>query len=188
MLLNKIRSYLVNLPNILTVIRICLIPVIVVTFYVDYKFSKYMTIFIFVFASVTDYFDGLLARVLNARSEFGKIFDPIADKMLVASVFVMMVSQGIAPVIPIIVILCREILVSGMREYISELNLRVSVSVTSLAKIKTFAQMTSIVILLLSSIDEYAYFSSLGNALIWISAVLTVVTGYIYLKELNKKI
>ena len=171
-----------NLPNFLTLLRIALIPVLVSVFYIDNKFAHFVAAGIFIFASITDYVDGFLARLWKAQSSFGTMLDPIADKMLVASTLLMMVDKNIAHVVPIIVILCREILVSGMREYLSELE--VSLPVSRLAKLKTATQMIAIIILLLGNEGTgIKYTTEIGNIAIWFAAILTIITGYVYLKE-----
>lgn len=173
-----------NIPNILTLLRIALIPVLVSAFYIEARFSHYIVTGIFIFASITDYFDGFLARIWKAQSSFGRMLDPIADKMLVISTLMMMVHKSIAPVLPALVILCREILVSGMREYLAELKVNISLRVSYLAKIKTATQIVAIIILLLGEKGTgIAYANLLGEIAIWIAAGLTVITGYAYLKE-----
>ncbi len=173
-----------NIPNILTLSRIALIPILVSAFYIEAKFAHYVATGIFVFASITDYFDGFLARTWKVQSNFGGVLDPVADKMLVVATLMMMVDKGIAPVLPALVILCREILVSGMREYLAELKVKVSLPVSYLAKIKTATQMVAIIILLLGEESTgIAYTNLLGQITIWIAAGLTVITGYAYLKE-----
>jgi CDP-diacylglycerol--glycerol-3-phosphate 3-phosphatidyltransferase len=171
-----------NIPNILTSLRIILIPILVSAFYIDSKIAHYVAVTIFIFASITDYFDGYLARVWSVQSNFGKVLDPIADKLLVAATLMMMVDRSIAPVLPTLVILCREILVSGMREYLAEL--KVSLPVSHLAKIKTAAQMIAIIILLLGEeVTGIPHTDLIGEISIWIAAILTVVTGYEYLRQ-----
>lgn len=171
-----------NIPNILTLLRIALVPVLVSAFYIDSKFAHYVTTGIFVFASITDYFDGFLARAWKVQSSFGRILDPIADKVLVVATLMMMVDRDIAPVLPALVILCREILVSGMREYLAELKVKISLPVSRLAKVKTTVQMLAIIILLLGEKGTgIAYTNLLGTIIIWIAAGLTVITGCAYL-------
>ncbi|WPX96748.1 CDP-diacylglycerol--glycerol-3-phosphate 3-phosphatidyltransferase [Candidatus Bandiella euplotis] len=173
-----------NIPNILTLLRILLIPVLVAVFYIESKFAHYVAVSIFIFASITDYFDGALARAWKVQSDFGKVLDPIADKLLVAATLMMMVDKGIAPVLPTLVILCREILVSGMREHLAELKVQVSLPVSRLAKIKTAAQMAAIIILLLGeNTTGFRYTDLLGKVAIWTAAVLTAITGYAYLQK-----
>ena len=173
-----------NIPNILTSLRIILIPILVSAFYIDSKIAHYTAVAIFIFASITVYFDGFLARTWRVQSNFGKVLDPIADKLLVAATLMMMVDRSIAPVLPALVILCREILVSGMREYLAELKVKVSVPVSHLAKIKTAAQMIAIIILLLGEeTTGIPHTNLIGKISIWIAALLTVVTGYGYLRQ-----
>jgi cardiolipin synthase (CMP-forming) len=176
-----------GLPNFLTILRIVLIPVLIISFYVDRWIGSWFAASIFIFASITDYFDGVIARSLNAESNFGRILDPISDKLLVASTLMMLVHFDKAPVIPAILILCREITVSGLREYLAEFH--VSIPVTHLAKIKTTIQFIAILILLLNdNIIKSEVFYFLGQASIWIAAILTLVTGYAYCKEGFKKV
>ncbi|MCL4149514.1 UNVERIFIED_CONTAM: hypothetical protein GTU68_066383, partial [Idotea baltica] len=135
-----------DIPNSLTILRIALIPILVLSSYLEGPLASWVAAIIFAFASLTDYFDGLLARRFNAHSSFGKMFDPIADKLLVASTLVMLVHFDKVHVIPAVLILCREITVSGLREYLAEF--KFSIPVTNLAKVKTGIQMVAIVILL----------------------------------------
>ena len=173
-----------NIPNILTSLRIVLIPILVLAFYIDSKIAHYVAVSIFIFASITDYFDGLLARIWKVHSNFGKILDPIADKLLIASTLMMMVDRNIAPVLPTLVILCREILVSGMREYLAELKVKISLPVNYLAKVKTSTQMIAIIILLLGEDTIIVpHINFIGKTLIWLAALLTVITGYKYLSQ-----
>jgi CDP-diacylglycerol--glycerol-3-phosphate 3-phosphatidyltransferase len=134
--------------------------------------------FLFFLAGLTDWLDGYVARILEAQSNIGRFLDPIADKLLVATCLLLLVNAGRADILPAIAIVCREILVSGLREYLAEI--RVSVPVSKLAKFKTAAQMLAIFILLLGVGHEWwLYF---GSFLLWVSAILTLVTGYAYLK------
>lgn len=197
MLINKI-------PNFLTVIRIVLIPVIIYSFYVHSKITNIIVASLFLGASITDFFDGYLARALKVQSNFGKCLDPIADKLLVAVSLIMLVNfsnQNLMIAIPAIIIICREIMVSGLREFLATIN--VGVPVTRLAKWKTAIQMFAITSLLLcGSGSEYVYneimdlleaedfariglegiIQTLGEILLCISAFMTIITGYIYFK------
>ncbi len=176
-----------ELPNILTVFRILLIPILIISFYINDEIGSWLAAIIFTFASVTDYLDGMLARTLNASSHFGRILDPIADKMLVASTLMMLVHFNRAPVIPTILILCREIIVSGLREYLAKFQL--SIPVTRLARVKTTIQFCAILLLLLNNREmNIPYIDYIGQASIWIAAVLTLITGYAYCKEGFNKI
>ncbi len=182
-----------NIPNILTISRIAIIPILIASFYIEAKLYHWVAAGLFLFASVTDYFDGYLARILKAQSSLGRFLDPIADKLLVATALLMLTHvDGIAgmEIIPALAILCREILVSGLREFLAEIN--VSVPVSTLAKFKTAVQMAAIFLLLLGvegpSIADVEQITSthltvlLGKILLWIAAILTTFTGYVYLK------
>ena len=124
-----------NIPNYLTMIRMIAIPIIVMSFYFDdSKFAHRLGGIVFAIASVTDFFDGFLARRYNIVSSFGKMFDPIADKVLVGCVLVMLVKDGRADEVPCLLILAREFIVAGLREFLAQV--QVSVPVTWLAKTK----------------------------------------------------
>lgn len=171
-----------DIPNILTVLRILLIPALIASFYIEDTAVHYFAAGIFAFASITDYFDGVLARVLRAQSSFGRVLDPIADKLLVASTLMMLVHFNRVPIVPTIAILCREILVSGLREYLADI--KVNLPVSSLGKVKTAVQMIAIILLLLGeSGTGILYADIIGDALIWSAAILTLASGYIYCKE-----
>jgi CDP-diacylglycerol--glycerol-3-phosphate 3-phosphatidyltransferase len=135
-------------------------------------------------ALLTDYFDGVLARILKAQSSFGRIWDPIADKLLTASVLIMLVAFGKAPIVPALLIICREIIVSGLREYLAEF--KVSIPVSSLAKVKTALQFIAILLLIIGNEKECGVMLIIiycGEVCLWVAALLTVMTGYTYLKE-----
>lgn len=170
-----------NLPNWLTYIRVVIIPLVVVTFYLKGEFGMLLTSSLFLIASVTDWFDGYLARRWNVQSEIGRFLDPIADKLLVATCLLLLVHSGRADIIPAIAIICREILVSGLREFLAEI--RVTVHVTHMAKYKTAMQMLALYLLLLSTAGPgEIYADVIGRILLWISAALTLYTGYAYMK------
>ena len=139
-----------NLPNLLTLSRIAVIPLLVLLFYWDNPISGWVSLGLFTVAAVTDFFDGYFARSLNQHSLLGRMLDPIADKLLVASVILMLVAFQRAPVLAALVILCRELLVSGLREFLAEI--RVGMPVSRLAKWKTFIQMFSIGFLLVGEV------------------------------------
>ena len=167
-----------NLPNILTISRIAVIPVIFLSIYIPGTFWSVLTIVLYVVAAITDYLDGYLARSRNQTSAFGRLLDPIADKLLVISVLLVIVANRmVLPVsyIPVIVILCREILVSGLREFLAEV--KVGLPVTRLAKWKTGFQMTALGLLLAGAVP---FFRVSGEICLWVAGVLTFVTGYQY--------
>ena len=167
-----------NLPNYLTYFRIACIPLLVIAVLLH---AYYLSTLLFFIAGVTDWLDGYLSRIWQAQSSLGRFLDPIADKLLVATALMLLVDQDRADLLPAIAIVCREILVSGLREFLAEI--RVSVPVSKLAKIKTAAQMLAIGALLLGAGGpEWLHSELLGRLLLWLSAGLTLVTGYAYLK------
>lgn len=175
-----------NIPNYLTVVRMISIPVIVMSFYFeDSKFAHRLGSLIFVMASATDFLDGYLARKYNIVSRFGQMFDPIADKVLVGCVLIMLVKFGRADEIPCLLILARELIVAGLREFLAQV--RVSVPVTRMAKIKTAIQMIAMTMLILGSTGSgLVYLDLVGHVALWIAAILTLITGYSYLKASSK--
>ncbi len=182
------RAY--NIPNILTYGRILCVPLIVVCFFVEGRlqssdFARWAAVWIFVIASVTDFFDGYLARIWNQTSNIGRMLDPIADKLLIASILLLVAADGTIAgwsLWAAIIILCREILVSGLREYLAEL--KVSVPVTRIAKWKTTAQMFALAFLLAGPAGDkiMPYVTETGIVLLWISAILTLYTGWDYFR------
>ena len=179
-----------KIPNVLTIGRIILVPVFVVTFYIPGFLGDLIPFFIFVLASFTDFLDGLLARLYKEESKLGELLDPIADKIIVAAALVLLVMNDIIKdyeVIAAIIILTREILISGLREFLAKS--QVVMPVTGLAKFKTFIQMFAIAILLtgesgnrLINLQDYNA-HSIGIILLWLSAFLTLYTGYDYIKK-----
>ena len=184
------RAY--NIPNLLTYGRILAVPLIVICFFVEGKLSisntaRWVALWIFVIASITDFLDGYLARIWNQTSNIGKMLDPIADKLLIASILLLVAAdQTIAgwSLWAAIIILCREILVSGLREYLAQLKVSVSVPVTRIAKWKTTAQMVAIAFLLAGPAGDkiLPHTTEIGIGLLWISAILTIYSGYDYFR------
>ncbi len=173
---------MLNLPNILTLSRIAAIPLVVACFWLERGWAQWLSSILFVAACVTDWFDGYFARRYHQISRFGRFLDPIADKLLVAAALVMMVNSGTLRgihVLAALIILAREILVSGLREFLAEL--RVGLPVSQLAKWKTGAQMIAIAVLLLGDAVP-PWITQVGLALIWLAALLTLITGYDYLR------
>ena len=172
----------INLPNLLTLFRIAVIPGLVVLFYFETRFSSWLACGLFSLAAITDFLDGYIARATQSQSAFGRFLDPVADKLLVASALLMMVAFGQISglvILPALVILCREITVSGLREYLA--GLRVGVPVSQLAKWKTTLQMVSIAVLIVGDNGPPAIpLVEIGEAGLWIAAILTIVTGYDY--------
>jgi cardiolipin synthase len=168
------------LPNLLTLLRIAAAPLVVAVLYLPGREGLDYALALFVAASVTDFFDGWLARRLDATSRFGAMLDPIADKLLVAAVLVMLIARGTAQgadVIAILIILGREIYVSGLREYLAGEGR--SLPVTPFAKAKTAVQMFAIIGLLGFGIAE-GWPALLARALLWLAAVLSLWTGVRY--------
>ncbi len=174
---------LTTLPNLLTLSRILAMPLVVATFYLPSPSGPWIGCAIFTIAGITDWLDGRLARAWEQQSEWGKFLDPIADKLLVSGTLLMLTATqriSAAAVLPALVILSREILVSGLREHLA--GMRVKVPVTSLAKWKTALQMVSIGVLLVGDAGpDFLHTKALGEALLWMAAVFTIVTGYQYL-------
>ena len=176
-----------RLPNTLTVLRILLVPVFALAFMVPGETGRLSAFAIFCLAGISDALDGLAARKLRASSEFGRMLDPIADKILVAVALMMLVAPprnlltGIQ-LIPALVILAREILVSGLREFLATIS--VSVPVTRIAKTKTVLQMIAIGAMILGPSAQRIWPRAidLAYALMWIAAALTVYTGFIYFR------
>lgn len=173
-----------SLPNILTMLRIVAIVPIVALFYVDARWAAWAAWGIFAVAGVTDFFDGYLARASGQVSKLGRFLDPIADKLLIAAVILMLVAKGNLSGLAILaglVILIREITVSGLREFLAEL--RVGVPVSNLAKWKTTIQILALGFLIVGDAGP-AFLPTvlIGEILIWIAAALTLVTGFDYLR------
>ena len=179
-----------KIPNILTIGRIIIVPIFVLTFFIPGFFGDLIPFFLFILTSFTDYLDGLLARLFKEESRLGELLDPIADKIIVAAALILLVMNGTIKnyeVIAAIIILTREILISGLREFLAKTS--VSIQVTSLAKLKTLFQMLSIAILLtgesgnkLINFQDYNA-QTIGIVLLWLSAFLTLYTGYDYVRK-----
>tara|TARA_B100002051_G_C16721213_1_gene632565 strand:+ start:102 stop:689 length:588 start_codon:yes stop_codon:yes gene_type:complete len=179
----------IKIPNILTIGRIIIVPVFVFSFFIPGIVGDLVPFFLFIIASFTDFLDGLLARLYKEESKLGELLDPIADKILVASALVLLVMNGIIKnyeVIAAIIILTREILISGLREFLAKKR-DVSVPVSGLAKFKTLIQMLAIAMLLTgetgNKIINFQDYNAqiIGIVLLWLAAALTVYTGYDYL-------
>jgi cardiolipin synthase len=175
---------LTSLPNLLTLSRILAIPVVVATFYLAGDGARWLGCALFAAAGFTDWLDGHFARRWEQQSELGRFLDPIADKLLVAAtLFMLTVTARLSShaVLPALVILCREILVSGLREYLA--GLRVGMPVSRLAKWKTAIQMVAIGVLIVGDAGWHVLpIVAIGETLLWLAALLTIVTGYDYLR------
>ena len=174
-----------NISNILTLFRIIVIPIIVACIYLKSPLYGWMAFILFCVASITDYFDGYLARMRNEVSNLGTFLDPIADKLLVAAVILILTSKEVITdweTIPALIILLREIAVSGLREYLA--GIKVSVPVSKIAKLKTSLQLIALAILILSESGiSIIPILLIGKVALWSAAILTLYTGYDYLKS-----
>ena len=176
-----------KIPNILTIGRILIAPILVIVFYFPGELSDWLSCVIFVIAAFTDYLDGFFARLYKQQSKFGELLDPIADKVLVSTALALLImSQTIKGphVVAAIIIITREILISGLREFLAKA--QIYIPVTNLSKGKTVIQMIAISILLAGSTGDQFLFNygiQLGTYLLWMSAILTLWTGYAYLRK-----
>jgi CDP-diacylglycerol--glycerol-3-phosphate 3-phosphatidyltransferase len=180
------RSKALSLPNILTYGRLIAVPAVAgLLFWPEDLWSRWAALAIFIAAAVTDYFDGYFARAYAQQSALGRMLDPIADKLLVAACLLMLVADATirdSALWAAIVILCREILVSGLREFLAEL--KVSVPVSRVAKWKTTLQLVAVGFLIAGPAGETVLPGTIftGTGLLWVAAVLTLYTGWDYLK------
>ena len=174
-----------SLPNSLTISRIALVPLFVAAFFLPGDPGRWIVFVLFCLAGLTDAVDGMIARKLKAESSLGRMLDPIADKLIVSAALLMLTAdrtlQGIH-LVPALVILCREILVSGLREFLAGAD--VSLPVTRVAKMKTVVQMVAIAALIATTASERMLPGVTGVALfgLWFAAALTMYTGYAYLR------
>ena len=179
-----------KIPNILTIGRIIIVPFFVLAFYLPGFYGDLTAFALFVIASFTDFLDGMLARMMGEESKLGELLDPIADKIIVATALILLVMSGTIrhyEVIAAIIILTREILISGLREFLARGQIKLPV--TNLAKLKTFLQMVAIALLLtgetgnkILNFQDYNA-QTIGIILLWLSAFLTLYTGYEYLRK-----
>lgn len=173
-----------NTPNLLTLLRILLIPVFVLVFYLPTRWSPYVAAAVFSAAAVTDFVDGYLARRWGQTSPLGAFLDPVADKLMVAVALVLLVQADprVLLVLPAVVIIGREITVSALREWMAEIGARAQVAVSAIGKLKTTAQMVSIILLLLrdSAMGPWVYYP--GLALLYLAAILTLWSMWLYLQ------
>ena len=191
------------LPNALTILRIVLVPVFAVAFVMPGEAARLIAFLVFALAGISDWLDGFAARKLKAGSDFGRMLDPIADKVLVAVALMMLVAEGtfrrvnpetgasvfsLLRLVPALIILAREILVSGLREFLA--GTRVSVPVTTVAKFKTAVQMIAIGAMILTPLADVFVpgipsitYAAIAYVLLWVAAALTVYTGVVYFRS-----
>lgn len=173
-----------QIPNLLTIMRICIIPLCVLLYFLPVKWAHYAAAGLFAFASFTDFLDGFMARQWNSTTRFGAFLDPVADKLMVAVLLVVLVGspgyQHLA--LPAAVIVGREIVVSALREWMAELGKRASVAVNMIGKIKTATQMLALLLLILYTPGMTKWVPILGSVLLYVSAGLTLWSMVIYIK------
>ena len=179
-----------KIPNILTIGRIIIVPFFVLAFYLPGFYGDLTALILFIIASFTDFLDGMLARMFGGESKLGELLDPIADKIIVAAALILLVMDGTIrnyEVIAAIIILTREILISGLREFLAKGKIKLPVS--NLAKLKTVLQMVSIALLLsgdtgnkIINFQDYNA-QTIGIIFLWLSAALTLFTAYDYMRK-----
>lgn len=173
-----------NIPNILTLLRIALIPVFIAFFYLPVAHANQICAAIFALAAFTDWLDGFLARRLGQLSAFGAFLDPVADKLMVITALVLLVEADPTPAlaIPTIIIIGRELSISALREWMAEIGERAKMAVTVIAKMKTAAQMLAILLLIYKGNIWDIPIYTIGYVLLYVSAVLTVWSMFVYLR------
>ncbi len=178
----------ITVPNIFTFARISIIPFIIIVFYLPVKHNHIIAAMIFIVAASTDWLDGYLARKLHQCSSLGKFLDPVADKLLVAVALVMLVSLHASPLltVPAAIIVCREITISALREWMAEIGKNTHVSVSYVGKVKTTIQMFAIILLLSQPPDLHNKIVILGYILLYLALILTIWSMCIYLLAARK--
>lgn len=172
-----------NIPNILTLLRVALIPIFILLYYLPFHWSYLAAAVVFTLASLTDWLDGYLARKWEQSTAFGAFLDPVADKLMVAVALVLLVQShaNFWITAPAMVIIGREIVISALREWMAELGARAQVAVSNLGKYKTAAQMVALIVLLANP-PSFSVWVILGYVLLVVSAVLTLWSMCLYLK------
>ncbi len=173
-----------SIPNHFTVARILLIPCLIVAFYLPTKYAGSITATIFCIAGITDWLDGYLARKLNQTSRFGAFLDPVADKLIVAVALVLLVGEygSVLITLPAAIIVCREIAISALREWMAEMGQRTSVSVNLIGKLKTVIQMVAIIVLLTQPANWSLPGVKVGIILMYVAVFLTLWSMFTYLR------
>ncbi len=181
----------INIPNLLTVLRLILVPVMVVVFYLPFNGHLLVAAGIFTLAAVTDWFDGYLARRLGQTTAFGAFLDPVADKLMVSVALVLLVERhnDLLFTLAACVIIGREIVVSALREWMAELGRRTSVAVSMVGKVKTAFQMVSIIVLLAVDAErDGSEVLALGVVLLYVAAALTIWSMWVYLRAAGRAV
>ena len=176
-----------NLPNVLTISRIVLLAPLLIMIYLPNDQLNLISVILFILIALTDFFDGFFARRQNITSEFGKMLDPIADKLLVVGVLIVLMIKGTIEdlsILPALLIIFREIFISGLREFAANRNTQASIDVSQVGKLKTAIQMLSLLLILLSLVlKNLTILLNIGIILLWISMVLALISGYKYYKS-----
>ena len=177
-----------NLPTNLTLLRIALIPLLAVVFYLPWEFAHLLSTLIFILAGLTDWLDGYLARKMNLETRFGAFLDPVADKLMVAFVLVLIVQQQSSPylAVPAAIIIGREITIASLREWMAEIGQRAKVKVSDLGKWKTTAQMLALTLLLYKNDILGLPINKIGYFLLYVAAILTLWSMVNYLRAALK--
>ena len=173
-----------TLPNQLTLLRLGLIPLLIVVFYLPYTWANPVAAAIFTIAAITDWLDGYIARKYNQSTPFGAFLDPVADKLMVVVALVLLVDTHASPwfAVPAVVIVGREIVISALREWMAELGKRASVAVSFMGKVKTTVQMIAIIVLLAFHPEVGSWQTTLGYVLLYAAALLTLWSMIIYIR------
>lgn len=189
---------MLNLPNVLTLIRISVVPLLVVFYYLPVSWAHFAASLLFAIASITDWLDGYLARYLKQSTKLGEFLDPVADKLMVSIALILIVAEPtfkyvsvtssvvsiptVLITVPTAIIVAREIIVSALREWMAEIGKRASVAVSNLGKVKTTVQMLALIVMLYCDNTTHAALVFAGYVLLYIAAVLTIWSMFIYLK------
>jgi len=180
----KLLNAMPNIANILTLSRIAAIPLITALLFFEQPVFRWTALALYAIACITDFFDGYIARRMEQVSALGRFLDPIADKLVVGAILMAMTATHQISgwsVLPALIIMCREIMVSGLREYLA--TLKIGVPVSLLAKWKTTAQMVALGFLIVGTAGpDWLHVTFIGDTLLWVAAILTVITGYDYLR------
>ncbi len=173
-----------SLPNILTLLRMALIPVFVIVFYLPWAWAPLVSATVFTVAALTDLLDGYFARRLNQVSSMGAFLDPVADKLMVATALILLVEANPTPVlaIPVAIIIGREIAISALREWMAEVGARAQVAVSKIGKIKTTVQMVAIIMMIYRADILGLPIYTIGYVLLYMAAILTLWSMMVYLR------
>lgn len=179
---------MLNLPNRLTILRIFLIPIIVYLIYLNTNTTNLIALICFIIAGLSDFFDGYLARKYSLTSDFGTMLDPIADKLLVILVGIVLCYRGDISginLLPLLLIISREVFISGLREFLAQGNKKIAIPVSNLGKYKTAAQMSGLFLILLADVySSLLLINNFGIALLWIAMIASLYSGYQYYRKI----